>query len=92
LAKPLYQEVIDGQCKHYGESHPDTLVTKGNYAGLLQEEGTAESLALAKPLYQEVIDGQCKHYGESHPSTLLSRGRLASQLFGLSKAPRNRWL
>jgi hypothetical protein len=78
LAKPLYQEVIDGQTAHYGESHPKTLLSKGNYASLLVKEGTAESLALAKEEFRLVVAGFEAQLPASHPWLVWAKARLHS--------------
>jgi len=76
-SKALYKEVIEGKTAHHGRSHPETLMSIGNYADLLKQEGTAEARAEAKPLYKEVMEGNTAQLGRSHPSTLLSIGTYA---------------
>jgi hypothetical protein len=49
----------------------------GNYAGLLQQEGTAEALAEAKALIKEVMEGRIAQLGRSHPHALLGIGTYA---------------
>ena len=76
-SKALYKEVIEGFTAHHGRSHLATLMSVGNYAELLRQEGTAEARVEVKPLYKEVIEGKTAHHGRSHPSTLLSVGSYA---------------
>ena len=78
MAKPLYQEVIDGMCKHYGESHPSTLSSRGGLAALWIDEGTPESLALAKEEFCLVVAGFEAQLPASHPWIVWAKASLHS--------------
>jgi transposase len=58
-----------------GDTHPDTLASRGNLASAYQAAGR---LAEAIPLYERTLADRERLLGDTHPSTLLSRNNLAA--------------
>ena len=73
----MIEEVLAGQTALLGPAHTDTLLTKGNLAGLLEEMGKR---AEARRLLEEVVAGQTAQLGPAHTDTLNSKAGLAEVL------------
>jgi tetratricopeptide (TPR) repeat protein len=81
-AKSLFETVITIRESKLGADHPDTLVTRGNYALLMKKMGKHDQ---AIALYTEVLQQKVKKLGTDHPSTLATRFNLACYLDDLKK-------
>ena len=60
--------------KHLGDTHPDTITSMNNLAGLYQFQGRYGE---AEPLYTKVLQLYEKVLGKEHPSTITSMNNLA---------------
>jgi hypothetical protein len=66
--------VVELQSKVLGVEHPDTLLSMGDLAWTVADQGRA---AEAEELYRKVVELQSKVLGLEHPDTLVSMGDLA---------------
>ncbi len=67
-------EAYDYAKKNLGKTHPDTLTSLNNLAGLYQAQGRYSE---AEPLYKEALASREKVLGKTHPDTLTSLNNLA---------------
>ena len=61
-ARPLLEEDLQASRETLGDRHPDTLISVGNLALLLQEMGLLEE---ARPLCEEALRGRRETLGEA---------------------------
>ncbi len=73
----MQRELLEGQRRVLGAEHPDTLLTMGNLAISLREQGKYEKAA---QMQRELLEGQRRVLGAEHPDTLLTMGNLANSL------------
>ncbi|WP_290649023.1 tetratricopeptide repeat protein [Aquisalimonas sp.] len=76
-AERFYRQQSEGYTRLLGEEHPDTLISMGNLAGTLRDQG---DLAGARALQEQVLDAYRRVLGEEHPDTLSLMGNLAQTL------------
>jgi len=81
--EPLYREAINGARKTLGDAHPSTLISIGNLALLLQDQGKLDG---AEPLYREAVSGAEKTLGVEHPTTVTMQENLDLLLRDMGKA------
>jgi hypothetical protein len=71
-----YGKALVADCERVlGETHPDTLTSRGNLAGAYQDAGRLDE---AIPLYERTLADRERLLGDTHPDTLTSRNNLAS--------------
>lgn len=81
-AEAMFREVLAIRVQILGPENPDTLVTKGNLASCLTNQGkNAETLLLVRECYK----GRLKLYGPKHPETLRSASQLGDVLTKLGE-------
>ena len=80
-ADPLFKEAIEGKSSQLGATHPATLTSVNNYAGLLQAKGQLDE---AEKMYRQALEGRRDQLGNHHTDTLTSINNLASVLQGKS--------
>ena len=73
-AEPLYEQALQLRRDVLGETHPSTLVSLNNLAGLYESQGRYGE---AEPLYEQALQLRRDVLGETHPSTLVSLNNLA---------------
>jgi len=66
-----------------GDAHPSTLISIGNLALLLQDQG---KLDRSEPLYREAVSGAEKTLGVEHPTTVTMQENLDLLLRDMGKA------
>jgi Tetratricopeptide repeat len=76
-AEEINRRVLDGRERIPGPEHPDTLMSVGNLAGVLQDRSMHET---AEEMNRRVLDITEKFLGREHPNTLLSINDLATVL------------
>ncbi|MEV8346038.1 tetratricopeptide repeat protein [Streptomyces niveus] len=76
-ALPLYERTVADRERQLGGAHPDTLTSRNNLAGALQETG-ASGLERAVGLYERTLAESELVLGPEHPRTLLVRSRAGS--------------
>src|SRR5205807_581456 len=76
------REIIKVREKVLGPEHPDTLFTRNNLAGVLDDQG---KYAEAEAQDRELIKIEERVMGPEHPDTLWSRNNLAVALNDQSK-------
>ena len=69
----MQREVLVAQERELGADHPNTLLTAGNLARTLSDQGTH---AEAEKMQREVLAAQERVLGAEHPSMLWSAGNL----------------
>ncbi|RFU30133.1 hypothetical protein B7463_g6191, partial [Scytalidium lignicola] len=75
-AEKLQNKVLQLQIKKLGQEHPDTQRTMLNLAGICQQLGQLNQLALAETLQLRVLELQKKKIGDEHPDTLRTMANL----------------
>ena len=70
----LFQWSFEGQQKHLGDDHLDTLEAAHNMARVFYSQG---EYSKALEWYQRALDGREKTLGKDHPSTLITVNNMA---------------
>jgi hypothetical protein len=73
-ARQLHERALAIREKALGPDHPDTAISLGNLAVLLQAQG---DLAGARPLHERALAIREKALGPDHPDTAMIREHLA---------------
>ncbi|EUC26875.1 hypothetical protein COCCADRAFT_31470 [Bipolaris zeicola 26-R-13] len=73
----IEEYVLQARCRLLGEEHPDTILTIGNVAITLREQGQLEK---AVHMQKKVLEKIMQIVGEDHPNTILATGNLANML------------
>jgi tetratricopeptide (TPR) repeat protein len=72
-----YKDILQTRESRLGKTHPDTLTTMGNLAGVLEGQG---KYAKAETINRQVLELHEKVLGKRHPGTLTTMGNLAGVL------------
>jgi tetratricopeptide (TPR) repeat protein len=69
------QNLVADRARVLGETHPDTMDSRGNLAYAYQDAGRVDD---AIPLYERTLADREHVLGETHPDTLTARNNLAA--------------
>ncbi|MQY36158.1 hypothetical protein SRB17_41550 [Streptomyces sp. RB17] len=81
-ARSEYEAVLAYRRNALGDTHPQTVLTRHNLAGVLRDLGEVE---LARSEYEAILAHEREVLGETHPHTLTARHNLAGVLQDLGE-------
>ncbi|MCS7475694.1 FxSxx-COOH system tetratricopeptide repeat protein [Umezawaea endophytica] len=76
-AEQFYRRALATRLDLLGPEHPETLLTRRNFAGMRRDRG---ELAAAEAEYRAILAVHLRVLGPEHPDTLTTRGDLATTL------------
>ncbi|MCH2138391.1 MAG: serine/threonine-protein kinase [Phycisphaerales bacterium] len=81
-SRSFLEVALDNRLKYSGDSHPDTLETRGTLGAVLAQLGDIEA---AEVHVRAVYEGQLDSLGAEHPNTLMTMANLGLMLLAQDK-------
>ena len=86
-SRDIHRALYEENLKRHGPENATTLISAGNYAGMLFSLGKLEE---AEALQRMVVDGEGRVMGMDHPSRLTAMNNLALTLMDLKRTEESR--